>query len=188
MLSFIIVILVFTGAIIFVIVRGKTLKEGPVEKPIGEKDVVENAMKLESSSFKNNEYIPSKYTCDGDNVNPPLLINEAPGRAQSFALIVDDPDAPAGDWTHWLLWNIGGGATEVLENSVPRGAIQGLNDFGKNGYGGPCPPSGTHRYQLKLHALDTVLNIPQNSRKKDLEKAMEGHILAQSILTGLYQR
>ncbi|MCJ7804181.1 YbhB/YbcL family Raf kinase inhibitor-like protein [Patescibacteria group bacterium] len=132
--------------------------------------------------------IPQKYTCDGENINPPLQITDVPSSAQSLVLIVDDPDAPSGDWVHWLVWNINPETKLITENESPKEAIQGTNDFGKQNYGGPCPPSGTHRYQFKIYALDTILNLSSSSRKKDLETAMENHILDKGILIGLYQR
>jgi len=150
----------------------------------------EKIVKLEVSStaFKENTSIPKKYTCDGKDINPPLTIENVPPGTKSLALIVDDPDAPMGIWVHWVLWNIDPKTREIKENSVPQGAIQGINDFGKSSYGGPCPPSGTHRYFFKAYALDTVLNLPQNSRKADLEKAMKGHILGQGQLMGTYKK
>jgi len=145
-------------------------------------------MKITSPAFENNQMIPQKYTCDGENINPPLQINDIPAGTQSLVLIVDDPDAPSGDWVHWLVWNINPATKLIAENESPQGAIQGTNDFNKQNYGGPCPPSGIHHYQFKIYALDTVLNLPSSSRKKDLEKAMENHILDKEILIGLYQR
>ena len=131
-------------------------------------------MKLTSSVFKHKEKIPTKYTCDGDDVSPPLKIEEAPEGTKSFALIVDDPDAPVGTWVHWVVWNIPADTKDIAENTAP--GTEGLNDFGKTPYGGPCPPSGTHRYFFKLYALDTELDLT-DAKKKDLEKAMDGHIL-----------
>ena len=145
-------------------------------------------MKLESSVFENNGNIPSKYTCDGENVNPPLEISEVPENTKSLVLIVDDPDAPMGTWVHWTVWNISPKTTEISENSVPEGAVEGITDFGKPGYGGPCPPSGTHRYFFKLYALDTTLDLGSSAKAKDIEKAMEGHILDKAELVGLYSR
>ena len=145
-------------------------------------------MKFSSSAFKDNSNIPFKYSCDGDDINPPLQISDVPKGAASLALIVDDPDAPAGDWVHWLVWNIAPDTTEIVENSVPNGAVQGLTDFGKNQWGGPCPPSGRHHYQFKLYALDTNLGLDSSAKKKDLQGVMQGHILDQAILVGLYQR
>ncbi|MCD6500585.1 YbhB/YbcL family Raf kinase inhibitor-like protein [bacterium] len=145
-------------------------------------------MKIESSAFKENQSIPEKYTCDGENVNPLLKISEVPEAAKSLVLIVDDPDAPMGTWVHWTVWNVSSKTTEIPENSVPEGAIEGMTDFGKPGYGGPCPPSGTHRYFFKLYALDTTLGLSSSAKKVDLEKAMEGHILDKAELIGLYSR
>ena len=129
--------------------------------------------------------IPSKYTCDGDNVNPPLDIKGIPDGTESLVLIVDDPDAPMGTWDHWVVWNIPPKA-EMGEDSVP--GTEGMNDFRKHSYGGPCPPSGTHRYFFKVYALDTKLDLAPNSRKQDVERSMKGHVLAQGQLVGLYSR
>jgi len=145
-------------------------------------------MTLTSPVFKNNQMIPVKYTCDGENVNPPLKIKEVPEEAESLVLIVDDPDAPVGTWVHWLVWNIDPSFPLIQENVLSFGAVEGLNDFGKNSYGGPCPPSGMHRYYFKLYALDKKLGLEPSSRKGDLEKIMEGSILEQVELIGFYQR
>lgn len=145
-------------------------------------------MKLSSLAFQNNGYIPLKYTCDGENVNPPLEISGVPAGTQSLVLIMDDPDAPLGTWIHWTLWNINPETKEIKENSVPPGAVEGMTSFGKPGYGGPCPPSGTHRYFFKLYALDTTINLNQQADKKLLEKAMAGHILDKAEIIGLYKR
>lgn len=145
-------------------------------------------MKLTSSVFENNQYIPSKYTCDGININPHLLIFDAPENTKSLVLIVDDPDAMNGDWVHWTIFNIPSDVREIKENSVPDGSIEGKTDFKNPGYGGPCPSVGIHRYQFKLYALDKMLNFDSSVEKKELEKAMEGHILAESLLVGLYKR
>jgi Raf kinase inhibitor-like YbhB/YbcL family protein len=148
----------------------------------------EAQMKISSSAFGHNGQIPTKYTCDGSDINPPLRFEGVPADAKSLALIVDDPDAPAGTWVHWVVWSIYPRSTEIRENSVPAGALQGKNDFNKRAYGGPCPPSGTHRYFFKLYALDTTLNIGANTTKATLESAMKGHILAEAQLIGLYKR
>ena len=145
-------------------------------------------MRLSSSAFENEEFIPRQYTCDGANVNPPLNIGEVPPATESLVLIVDDPDAPGGDWTHWTVWNINPAAAVIGENSVPAGAVEGLTNFGKPGYGGPCPPSGAHHYQFKLYALDRRLTLSASANKVDLEKAMAGNIVAEARLVGLYQR
>ncbi len=143
---------------------------------------------LTSPAFQNNGDIPAKYTCQGDDVNPPLKISGTPEGAKSIVLIMDDPDAPAGTWDHWVVWNIRPATTEINENSVPPGTVQGKNSWGRNGYGGPCPPSGKHRYFFRLYALDIELDIPQSSGKVDVEKAMEGHVIGRTHLVGLYQK
>jgi hypothetical protein len=150
-------------------------------------------MELTSAAFKPGEMIPAKYTCDGPDVSPPLTWSDPPTGTKSFALISDDPDAPVGTWVHWVLWNIPASARSLEENlpkqgSLPHGARQGTTDFRRIGYGGPCPPSGTHRYFFKLYALDTTLDLPAATTKKHLEKAMQGHILAQAELMGKYRR
>jgi Raf kinase inhibitor-like YbhB/YbcL family protein len=121
-------------------------------------------------------------------VNPSLVIDNVPAGAKSLALIVDDPDAPHGTWVHWVVWGMDPKTKEIRENSVPAGAKQGMNDFRKRNYGGPCPPSGTHRYFFKLYALDIAPDLGPDTTKAALEKAMTGHILAQAEITGLYKR
>lgn len=146
---------------------------------------------LKSSAFRNNEPIPGRYTCDGEDVNPLLEIKNAPENAKSLVLIVDDPDATGGvTWDHWLLFNIDPRTQYIAEGSVPSGALQGKNSWGRANYGGPCPPRGakTHRYMFKLYALDTQLDLPEGASKQEIEKAMEGHIIDRATLIGLYQR
>jgi Raf kinase inhibitor-like YbhB/YbcL family protein len=142
-------------------------------------------LRINSSAFENNGYIPSKYTCDGEDVNPPLNIEGLPKETLSLTLIVDDPDAPMGTWDHWIVWNIEP-TEKVEENKVP--GIEGINDFHRHSYGGPCPPSGTHRYFFKVYALDTMLDLDVNSRKKDVERAIKHHIIAKGHVIGLYKR
>ena len=151
------------------------------------------SMELKSQAFQAGSTIPAKYTCDGEDISPPLNWSDPPAGTKSLALISDDPDAPVGTWVHWVLWNIPASARALEENlpktaSLPNGAKQGTTDFRRVGYGGPCPPSGTHRYFFKLYALGTALNLPSSTTKKDLEKAVQGHILAQAELIGKYQR
>jgi hypothetical protein len=145
-------------------------------------------LKISSPAFENNGEIPGKYTCDGVNVNPPLKIENVPSEIKSLGLVFDDIDAPRGTYVHWILWNIGPSVKEIKENSVPEGAVQGMNDFKKRHYGGPCPPGRAHKYVFRIYALDTLLNLSQNSTKKDLEKAMEGHIISRAQLMGVYKR
>jgi hypothetical protein len=145
-------------------------------------------MKIESSTFRHGESIPAKYTCKGADINPPLHIADVSANAKSLALIMDDPDAPGGTWVHWLLWNVAPQTTEIKENSVPAGAVQGKNSWGRSAYGGPCPPSGTHRYFFKLYALDALLSLSSSADNAQLEKAMKGHILAQGELMGTFKK
>lgn len=146
---------------------------------------VVSELRISSPAFKMNGEIPIKYTCDGADINPPLLIEGIPEGTQSLVLIVDDPDAPGGTWDHWIVWNIPLVET-IEEDSVP--GTEGLNDFKKHSYGGPCPPSGTHRYFFKVYALDTTLDLPTTITKTNVEQAMVGHILAKGELIGLYTR
>jgi len=145
-------------------------------------------MTISSPDFKEGGSIPARFTCDGENVNPSLQISGVPAGARSLVLIVDDSDAPAGTWTHWLMWNLKTDLKKIPANSVPAGAVQGLNGFRKNNYGGPCPPSGTHRYFFKLCALDTVLELAANSDRKALDQAVRGHVIAESKYMGKYER
>jgi hypothetical protein len=140
---------------------------------------------ISSPAFKNEESIPSKYTCDGENVSPPLQIEGIPQDAQCLVLIMDDPDAPRGTFDHWLVWNMEP-VTAIAEGSVP--GIEGTNGFGNTGYGGPCPPSGTHRYFIKVYALSSNLDLPAGANKKSLEQAIQPHILAEGSLMGKYSR
>lgn len=142
-------------------------------------------MKITSSVFKHHALIPAKYTCQGDNINPPLSIADIPEGTQTLALINDDPDAPMGTWDHWVLFNIEP-VKKIAENTAP--GTQGKNSWGRHEYGGPCPPSGTHRYFFKLYALDSLLELPEGATKHEVEEAMEGHILAQAELIGLYKK
>ncbi len=142
-------------------------------------------MKITSPVFNDNEFIPKEYTCDGKNINPPLDFDDFPEETKELALIVDDPDAPGKTFVHWLVYNMSK-KLHIDRDSVP--ATQGRNDFGDVGYGGPCPPSGEHRYYFKLYALDTKLELDEGLNKKQLEEAMEGHVLEDAELVGLYVR
>ena len=158
---------------------------------------VSQTMKLISQNFVNQGAIPKKYTCDGKDISPALKWTDAPEETKSFALIMDDPDAPDPaapkmTWVHWVLYNLPSTADSlaegILSNELPEGTLEGLNDWKKTGYGGPCPPIGKHRYFYKLYALDIVLPEIGFPLKEKLEKAMEGHVLSQAELVGLYQR
>lgn len=150
-------------------------------------------MKLTSTAFQEGGMIPAKYTCDGANVSPPLEWSGAPQATKSFALICDDPDAPGKTWVHWVVFDLPASRKSLPENvppqeTLPGGGKQGMNDFKKIGYGGPCPPSGTHRYFFKLYALDAELNLDSKTTKDRLVQAMKDHILAQGELIGRYKR
>jgi Raf kinase inhibitor-like YbhB/YbcL family protein len=180
------IVLMATASVWFVI-QGPRQREN--QPNIG-KQTMGNLI-LKSSSFRNNETIPSKHTCDGDDVNPMLEIRNAPAGTKSLALIMDDPDATRGvPWDHWLLWNINPKTQYISEDNVPAGAVQGMSSAKHPRYSGPCPPSGAnpHRYTFKLYALDTELGLPEGAVKSELEKAMEGHVLEQTVLIGLYGR
>ena len=144
-------------------------------------------MKITSSAFQQGGNIPSKFTCDGANTNPPLQISDVPPEAKSLVLIVDDPDAPNGLFTHWAVWNISPQTSTIAEGSTPKG-VQGTNGFGRSGYGGPCPPSGTHRYYFKVFALDRELDLPFGAKRSQLDAAMKGHVIAQGESMGRYSR
>jgi len=148
---------------------------------------------VKSPVFKDGEMIPLKYTCDGENVSPPIMWSEPPAEAKSMVLINDDPDAPAGTWVHWVVYNIPSTVNGFEENiptgaRTPDGALQGTTDFGTIGYGGPCPPSGIHRYFFKVYALDIDLPFEEGATKKQVVDAMKGHILAQGQIMGRYRR
>lgn len=147
----------------------------------------------ERSIFTDNGNIAVKYTCDGADVSPPLAWSDPPEGTKSFALILDDPDAPSKTWVHWLLYNIPGDARALKENlpnhkQLADGSFQGINDFKNYGYDGPCPPGGTHGYRLKLYALDTILALSAGTTKEQLIDAMDGHILEKTELVGTYKR
>ena len=141
---------------------------------------------VRSSAFEPNNPIPKKYSYDGQDINPPLIIEGIPEEAKTLALIIDDPDARSGTFDHWVVYNIPASTSQIGENTVP--GTEGLNSARQSGYMGPCPPSGTHRYFFKVYGLDTQLKLVANSKKKDVEKAMQNHILAKGELVGLYSR
>jgi len=150
-------------------------------------------MELKSPAFAHGAPIPLEYTCDGKGISPPLsFTGTAPG-TRSLALIADDPDAPVGTWIHWVAWNIPAASGSLPANLPKKAALQdgtrqGINDFQRPGYGGPCPPFGTHRYFFRLYALDVTLDLPDTTTRKDLDRAMRWHILAEAELLGTYSR
>jgi len=144
-------------------------------------------MKITSSAFHEGGSIPSKFTCDGSDTSPPVQISDVPAEAKSLVLIADDPDAPGGLFTHWLVWNIPPQTSSIAEGSTPKG-VQGANDFGKSGYRGPCPPPGTHRYSFKIFALDRELELHAGAKRSQVDAAMKGHVIARGELVGRYAR
>lgn len=158
------------------------------EQSILEEGVADMSIQLTSRAFAEGEAIPNKYTCDGENLSPPLSWSGIPEGTQSLALVVNDPDAPRGDWVHWVLVDLPPDLADLPEGAQGAG-VEGVNDFNKRGYGGPCPPRGSnHRYIFKLYALDRALNLQAGMTRGEAEKAMQGHILAQGQLMGRYGR
>lgn len=144
-------------------------------------------MTISSPVFEDGGPIPSKYTCEGGNINPELAIFNVPSAAHSLVLVVEDPDSPKGDFAHWLVWNIDPNTELIKQESVPPGSIQGGNDFGVAGYGGPCPQHGKHHYHFRLYALNSGLDLPEGALKNELLSAMETHIIAETDLVGTYE-
>ncbi len=182
------------GVLLFALLGCASRPQPAVQQPGADKPR-ENKMeiKLTSTAFKEGQPIPRTYTCDGVNVSPPLEWSGVPANVKTLAIVCDDPDAPGGTWVHWVLYNLPAGNIGLIENlpateKLVAGGFQGTTDFGKVGYGGPCPPSGTHRYYFKLYALDAELPLKAGATKAELEKAMEGHIVAEGQLMGTYRR
>jgi Raf kinase inhibitor-like YbhB/YbcL family protein len=143
-------------------------------------------LSVKSPAFESGKLIPKKYTCDGQDINPPLTIEGIPKEAKTIVLLVDDPDAPSGTFDHWVVWNIPPSISKISENTVP--GIEGMNGARQMGYMGPCPPSGTHRYFFKVYAINTELSLGVGSKKKDVEKAIQNHILSKGELMAIYRR
>jgi Raf kinase inhibitor-like YbhB/YbcL family protein len=189
-----------TGASAFIILSSLVLlscSTGPKavapEPPPKQTPDRKSEITLVSAAFKEGQPIPRQYTCDGVNISTPLEWSGAPKTAKTIAIVADDPDAPAGTWAHWVLYNLPAENIGLVENvpateTLKAGGFQGKNDFGKIGYGGPCPPSGTHRYFFKVYAVDAELPLKAGATKAELEKALEGHVLAQGQLIGTYSR
>ncbi len=153
---------------------------------VSAKAAPETVMSLTSGDFPNGGNIPSRFTCDGANISPNLRIDNVPANTKSLALLMTDQDAPGGTFTHWIAWNIAPDTKEFLAGNLPGGIAEGVNDFGKPGYGGPCPPSGVHRYTFHLYALDFVPKFNPRVRRIDFEQALKGHILGETTLIGRY--
>ena len=155
--------------------------------PLETNDNTMSELTLTSTAFEHEGSIPSQYSCDGEDINPPLVIDGVPKETKSLVLLMDDPDAPAGTWDHWIVVNIAPKTTSIPENTEPEG-VGGNNSWGRTGYGGPCPPEGEHRYFFKLFALDAKLDLSEGATKAEVEKAIEGHVLSQTELMGRYKR
>ena len=168
----------------------------PAQRPLANVNPSQNresSIQVTSTAIKEGQPIPRPYTCDGVNISPPLEWNGTPKSAKTIAIIADDPDAPSGTWVHWVVYNLPAENIGLVENlpateDLKAGGLQGMNDFKKIGYGGPCPPSGTHRYFFKVYAIDSELPLKAGATKADVEKAMQGHIVAQGQLMGTYSR
>ena len=169
------VLLTAVGMLLYVAALGKEVRKM-------------ETLNISSPAFGQGEAIPARYTCDGNDTSPALVIGKVPPAAKTMALIMDDPDAPVGTWVHWVVWNIPAQTRDIPESGLPPQAVQGKNSWPRTGYGGPCPPSGTHRYFFKVYALDSTLHLGAATTKADLEGAMEGHILAKGELMGTYKR
>ena len=188
-LSFCILILI----LLLIISCSEGGKHSKVEQNDLEEEGNMATIQLTSAKFKEGELITSNYTCDGQDISPPLKWSGVPQNTKSLALICDDPDAPVGTWVHWVIYYIPPAMSELqegipTEETTSNGIKQGVNDFKKIGYGGPCPPGGTHRYYFKIYALDAELKLTSGAKKSDLERAMKGHILATGQLMGKYKR
>jgi Raf kinase inhibitor-like YbhB/YbcL family protein len=162
------------------------LQKNAAGNPVSSSQTDPGLMKLSSPAFGHNGFLPAKYTCDGEKINPPLTISGTPEDAKSLALILHDPDAPSDDFVHWTVWNINPGTREISEKSSP--GAEGDTSLGEPGYVPPCPPAGTHRYVFSLYALNTLPDLPPHADSAQLKKEMQGHILDQAELIGLYKR
>jgi Raf kinase inhibitor-like YbhB/YbcL family protein len=185
--SKIVIIIIIAAAVISAIAILNINSKPSAEIP----QIATNNMIISSPSFKNGDYIPKKFSCEGENINPELLIDNVPAGAKSLALIMRDPDAPiSGGFTHWLVWNIDSGTSVIKEESVPPGSVEGKNDAKRAGYTGPCPPPGhgIHHYHFTIYALSAILNLNPDVDKKSLESEVGKYLLAEADLVGLYQR
>lgn len=178
----------FAGVFLLALVAGATLFSQWLDSMnLWEKSAREN-IQISSFAFSEGKLIPFRYTCDGQNINPPLSIMDVPVGTKSLVLVVDDPDVSWGVLSNWLVWNVDPSTTHIQENALPEGAVVGTNDFYSAGYNGPCASAGTHRYFFKVFALDTKLNLAPGSSRDQLMQAMQGHILDQSKLSGKYKK
>lgn len=180
-----IVFIFFTASIAFAVLFKFYTKEDIVSNHLLN---TKNNMELKSSSFKYNSVIPSKYTCDGKNINPNLYLENIPEKVEDLVFIVDDPDAPAGTWIHWTVWGVDPKVNTINEGELPEGAREGLTSFGTVGYGGPCPPesSGVHRYSFRVYAMDKKIKLPAGSALEELQREIQSGVIADAEIIGLY--
>lgn len=171
--------------LVLIIIAAFCLSQRSLE---GKKKFISQNMEIKSSAFENNQSIPKKYTCDGENISPPLEIKDVSEDAKSLVLIVDDPDAPGGTWDHWTVWNIKPDTSSIKEDEAPEGAIEGINGTGENSYYGPCPPSGVHHYHFKIFALDKILEADSSFERKGIEALAEKNVIDFAELIGTYER
>lgn len=181
--------LIVAGILFLVMVRIWTSKQSVVPSAVPAREAISaSKLSIASPAFNHEAEIPAIFTCDGENVSPPLSISGVPEGARSLALIVDDSDAPDGTFTHWIVMDIPPTTTEIAQGSVPEGAVEGTTSFGRPGYSGPCPPSGLHRYFFTLYVLDQKLGFNNQTTREALEQAMQGHMLGQTYFYGRYNR
>jgi Raf kinase inhibitor-like YbhB/YbcL family protein len=184
---------IWIGCVTCILLTACGSAQPPPAAPVQAAQAGNASLKLTSPAFAEGSTIPEKYTCDGQDASPPLTWSDLPKGTKSLVLISDDPDAPGGTWVHWVFFNLppsSGGLAEAMspDKNPARGSIQGTNSWSKIGYGGPCPPSGTHRYFFSLYALDTLLNLTRGATARDIDASMKGHVLAEAQLMGRYQR
>jgi Raf kinase inhibitor-like YbhB/YbcL family protein len=184
----IIIFIIILGLGVFLLYKYSGRKTTSFTSPDQSKINTTTPMTISSPAFLDSQAIPKQYSCDGDGTNPPLAFSNIPAETKSLALLVEDPDAPTPPWIHWVMWNISPATTQISENSVPTGAMQGQGSSGQNVYGSLCPPSGLHHYIFIVYALDTTLTIPSYSTADNLKSAMQGHVIEQTQLTGTYTR
>lgn len=181
--------LIVAGILFLVMVRTWTSKQSVVPSAVPAREAISaSEFSIASPAFAHEAAIPAFFTCDGENVSPPLSISGVPEGARSLVLIVDDSDAPDGTFTHWIVMDIPPDTREIAQETVPEGAVEGTTSFGRPGYSGPCPPSGLHRYFFTLYAMDQKLSLNNQTTRAALEQAMQGHVLGQTYFYGRYNR
>lgn len=182
------IIFLFLTSIVLIIITGVVVPQVTLKIASHKKATNKHSMTISSSAFQNNKVIPSRFTCDGADVNPPLTFSEIPKETKSLLLIVDDPDATSGTWHHYTIYNMDPSMGGVEENAKPKSGQEGITSFGKVGYGGPCPPSGVHNYVFTLYALDIMLDLPANATYNEIKSSMDVHVIDTAQIVGRYSR